>query len=118
MPVWKFGSKQKEEEQPEEEEVEEVEVDSNGDEVEYVEEEVEVTDDGEEEEEEESAAPVKKPAQKGCLEYSRKLSECKDPGGRESLDAIICSWKANSKRSGRMCPCFRKVGCLVSKSFA
>ena len=47
MPVWKFGSKQKEEEQPEEEEVEEVEVDSNGDEVEYVEEEVEVTDDGE-----------------------------------------------------------------------
>ena len=64
MPVWKFGNKQKEEEQPEEEEeVEEVEVDSNGDEVEYVEEEVEVTDDGEEEEEE-SATPVKKPAQK------------------------------------------------------
>ena len=64
MPVWKFGSKQKEEEQPEEEEVEEVDVDSNGDAVEYVEAEGEVTDAGEEEEEEESAAPVKKPAQK------------------------------------------------------
>ena len=114
MPVWKFGSKQKEEEQPEEEEVEEVEVDSNGDEVEYVEEEVEVTDDGGGG----VSSTCKEACAEGCLEYSRKLSECKDPGGRESLDAIICSWKANSKRSGRMCPCFRKVGCLVSKSFA
>lgn len=57
MPVWKFGNKKTEEVEEVEEIVEEVEVevDSNGEEIEYVEEEVEVE---EEEEEEEEVKPV------------------------------------------------------------
>ena len=58
MAPWKFGNKQQKKEEEEGEDVEyveeEVEVDSNGEEVEYIEEEVEVTDD---EEEQESKVP-------------------------------------------------------------